>query len=52
MDVITPNADMPNSMALLSMRPEPVVKQAPQITVRYYVPQFEDLFDANPYKIG
>jgi len=52
MDLITPNADMPNSMALLGMRPKPVVNQAPQITDGYYLPQFEDLFVANPHKMG
>ena len=48
MDVITPNVDTPYSMVLLDLRSEPVVYHVPQITDRYYVPQFEDLLEANP----
>jgi hypothetical protein len=51
-DVITPNADTPYSMALLDLRTEPVVLQVPQITDRYYVWQFVDLFGTNPHFIG
>jgi hypothetical protein len=51
-DVITPNADTPYSMALLDLRAEPVVIQVPQITDRYYVLQFEDLYGTNPHFIG
>jgi hypothetical protein len=51
-DVITPNADTPYSMALLDLRAEPVVIQVPQVTDRYYVLQFVDLFGTNPHFIG
>ncbi len=51
-DVITPNADTPYSMAMLDLRAEPVVIQVPQVTDRYYVLQFEDLFGTNPHFIG
>jgi hypothetical protein len=51
-DVITPNADTPYSMAMLDLRAEPVVIQVPQVTDRYYVLQFVDLFGTNPHFIG
>jgi hypothetical protein len=51
-DVITPNADTPYSMALLDLRAESVVIQVPQVTDRYYVLQFEDLFGTNVHFIG
>ena len=51
-DVITPNADTPYSFGMLDLRAEPVVIQVPQITARYYVLQFEDLFGTNPHYIG
>ena len=51
-DVITPNADTPYSFALLDLRAEPVVFQVPQVTDRYYVLQFEDLYGTNPHYIG
>lgn len=51
-DVITPNADTPYSMALLDLRAEPVVIQVQQVTDRYYVLQFEDLFGTNAHYIG
>jgi len=51
-DVITPNADTPYSMAMLDLRAEPVVIHVPQVTDRYYVLQFEDLFGTNPHYVG
>jgi len=51
-DVVTPNADTPYSMALLDLRAEPVVLQAPAVSDRYYVWQFVDLFGTNPHFIG
>ncbi len=51
-DVITPNADTPYSMAMLDLRAEPVVIQVPEISDRYYVMQFVDLFGTNPDYIG
>lgn len=51
-DVITPNADTPYSSGLLDLRAEPVVIQVPQVTDRYYVLQFEDLFGTNVHYIG
>ncbi len=51
-DVITPNADTPYSMGLLDLRAEPVVLQVPEVTNRYYVMQFEDLYGTNPHYVG
>ena len=51
-DVVTPNADTPYSMALLDLRAEPVVLQAPAVSDRYYVWQFVDLFGTNPHFVG
>jgi hypothetical protein len=51
-DVITPNADTPYSMALLDLRAQPVVIQVPQVTDRYYVLQFEDLYGCNVHFVG
>ena len=51
-DVITPNADTPYSMAMLDLRAEPVVIQVPEVSDRYYVLQFVDLFGTNPDYIG
>jgi hypothetical protein len=51
-DVITPNADTPYSMAALDLRSEPVVLEVPEVTDRYYVMQFEDLFGTNPHYVG
>jgi hypothetical protein len=51
-EVVTPNADTPYSMALLSLRAEPMVLQVPAIRDRYYVIQFVDLFGTNPHFIG
>ncbi len=51
-DVISPNADTPYSFALLDLRLEPVVIQVPQVSNRYYVFQFEDLYGCNTHYIG
>jgi hypothetical protein len=51
-DVITPNADTPYSMGLLDLRSGPMVLTVPEITGRYYVMQFEDLFGCNDLFIG
>ena len=51
-DVVTPNADTPYSMGMLDLRAEPVVLQVPEVTERYYVFQFVDLFGTNPHFIG
>ena len=51
-DVISPNADTPYSFAGLDLRAEPLVLEVPQITDRYYVMQFEDLFGTNPHYVG
>jgi hypothetical protein len=45
--VITPNADTPYSLAALDLRAEPRVLSVPEVTGRYYVLQFEDLFGTN-----
>lgn len=50
--VITPNADTPYSMAGLDLRAQPMVISVPEVTDRYYVLQFEDLFGTNPHYIG
>ena len=51
-DVITPNADTPYSFGMLDLRGEPVVIQVPEVTDRYYVLQFEDLFGCNEHFVG
>jgi hypothetical protein len=51
-DVITPNADMPYSLAALDLRAEPLVLSVPEVTDRYYVLQFEDLFGTNVHYVG
>ena len=51
-DVITPNADTPYSMAMLDLRAESVVIQVPEVSGRYYVMQFVDLFGTNPHYVG
>jgi hypothetical protein len=51
-EVISPNADTPYSMAGLDLRAEPQVFEVPEVTDRYYVMQFEDLFGTNPYYVG
>jgi hypothetical protein len=51
-DVITPNADTPYSMAMLDLRAEPVAVQVPEVSDRYYVMQFVDLFGTNPHYVG
>ena len=51
-DVITPNADTPYSMACLDLRAEPIVLDVPEVTDRYYVIQFVDLFGTNPHFVG
>ena len=51
-EVISPNADTPYSMAGLDLRAEPLVLEVPEVTDRYYVMQFEDLFGTNPYYVG
>jgi hypothetical protein len=51
-DVVTPNADTPYSLALLDLRAEPLVLQVPEVTDRYYVFQFVDLFGTNPHFVG
>jgi hypothetical protein len=51
-DVITPNADTPYSMGMLDLRGGPVVLTVPEVTGRYYVMQFEDLFGCNDLFIG
>lgn len=50
--VITPNADTPYSMALLDLRAEPVVLDVPEVSDRYYVMQFEDLWGTNVHYVG
>jgi hypothetical protein len=39
-------------MAGLDLRAEPLVLEVPEVTDRYYVMQFEDLFGTNPYYVG
>jgi hypothetical protein len=51
-DVITPNADTPYSMGMLDLRGGPVVLTVPEVTDRYYVMQFEDLFGCNDLFVG
>lgn len=51
-DVITPNADTPYSFGMLDLRGGPVVLTVPEITDRYYVMQFEDLYGCNDLFIG
>ena len=51
-DVITANADTPYSFGLLDLRAEPVVIQVPEVTDRYYVLQFLDLYGCNVYFVG
>ncbi len=51
-DVITPNADTPYSFGLLDLRGGPVVLTVPEVTGRYYVMQFEDLFGYNQLFVG
>ncbi len=51
-DVITPNADTPYSFSLLDLRAGPVVMTVPEVTDRYYVMQFEDLFGYNEFYVG
>ena len=50
--VISPNADTPYSMAGLDLRAEPLVLEVPEVTDRYYVMQFVDLFGTNPHYVG
>jgi hypothetical protein len=51
-DVITPNADTPYSFGMLDLRAEPIVLQVPQVSGRYYVLQFIDMFGSNAHYIG
>ena len=51
-DVITPNADTPYSFGMLDLRGGPIVLTVPEVTGRYYVMQFEDLFGYNELFIG
>jgi hypothetical protein len=51
-DVITPNSDTPYSFGMLDLRAEPVVIQVPDVTDRYYVLQFEDLYGCNTHYVG
>ncbi len=51
-DVISPNADTPYSFGMLDLRGGPVVLTVPEVTGRYYVMQFEDLFGYNELFIG
>ena len=51
-DVIPPNADTPYSVAGLDLRAEPLVLEVPEVSDRYYVMQFEDLFGTNPHYVG
>ncbi len=51
-DVVTPNADTPYSMGMLDLRGGPMVLTVPEVTDRYYVMQFEDLFGCNALFIG
>jgi hypothetical protein len=51
-DVISPNADTPYSMAALDLRAEPIVLEVPDVSDRYYVIQFEDLYGTNPHYVG
>ncbi len=51
-EVISANADTPYSMAGLDLRAEPLVLEVPEVTDRYYVMQFEDLFGTNPHYVG
>ena len=51
-DVISPNADTPYSFGTLDLRGGPVVLSVPEVTDRYYVMQFEDLFGMNEAYIG
>jgi hypothetical protein len=51
-DVITANADTPYSFGMLDLRAEPAVIQVPEVTDRYYVLQFIDLYGCNVHFIG
>ena len=51
-NVITPNADTPYSFALLDFRAGPLVLSVPEVTGRYYVMQFEDLYGQNDLFVG
>ena len=51
-DVITPNADTPYSFGLLDFRAGPLVLSVPEVTDRYYVMQFEDLYGQNDLYVG
>ena len=51
-DVITANADTPYSFGLLDLRAEPVVIQVPEVSDRYYVLQFLDLYGCNVHFVG
>jgi hypothetical protein len=51
-DVITANADTPYSFGMLDLRAEPAVIQVPEITDRYYVLQFIDLYGCNVHFVG
>ncbi len=50
--MISPNADTPYSFALLDLRAGPLVLTVPEVTERYYVMQFEDLFGYNELFVG
>ena len=51
-DVVTMNGDTPYSNFGLDLRAEPVVVSVPEVTGRYYVIQFADLFTHNFAFIG
>jgi len=51
-DVITPNADTPYSLGMLDLRGGPMVLTVPEVTDRYYVTPFVDLFGCNALIIG
>jgi hypothetical protein len=51
-DVITANADTPYSFGMLDLRAEPAVIQVPEVTDRYYVLQFIDLYGCNVHFVG
>ena len=51
-DVVTMNGDTPYSNFALDLRAEPIVISVPEVTGRYYVLQFADLFTHNFTFIG
>ena len=51
-DVVTMNGDTPYSNFAIDLRAEPIVISVPEVTDRYYVLQFADLFTHNFTFIG